>query len=124
MSALSNKLRDVQSDQGRGIAFWCPGCKEAHIVWLDRWGWNTNIDRPTFTPSILVRSGHFAPHWDGKNCWCTYNREDGVADVAPFKCVTCHSFVTDGVIDFLGDCTHELAGQKVEIPDFPQDYRT
>ncbi len=29
-----------------------------------------------------------------------------------------HSFVVDGHIQFLGDCTHELAGQTVDIPDF------
>jgi len=30
----------------------------------------------------------------------------------------CHSFVTDGRIQFLTDCTHALAGQTVDIPDF------
>ena len=30
----------------------------------------------------------------------------------------CHSFVVDGRIQFLGDCTHELACQTVDIPDF------
>jgi hypothetical protein len=29
----------------------------------------------------------------------------------------CHSFVTDGKIQFLGDCTHALAGQTVELPE-------
>ena len=31
----------------------------------------------------------------------------------------CHSFVTDGRIQFLGDCTHSLAGQTVDLPEFP-----
>ena len=30
----------------------------------------------------------------------------------------CHSFVTDGRIQFLGDCTHKLAGQTVDLPDW------
>jgi hypothetical protein len=30
----------------------------------------------------------------------------------------CHSFVTDGRIQFLNDCTHSLAGQTVDLPDF------
>jgi hypothetical protein len=30
----------------------------------------------------------------------------------------CHSFITDGRIQFLGDCTHRLAGQTVPIPDW------
>ena len=31
----------------------------------------------------------------------------------------CHSFVTDGLIQFLGDCTHALAGQTVDMPPWP-----
>jgi hypothetical protein len=31
----------------------------------------------------------------------------------------CHSFVTDGRIQFLNDCTHPLAGQTVDIPEWP-----
>mgnify|MGYP007013250410 CR=1 FL=1 len=32
----------------------------------------------------------------------------------------CHSFVVDGRMQMLGDCTHALAGQKVDIPPWPQ----
>lgn len=32
----------------------------------------------------------------------------------------CHSFVTDGRIQFLADCTHDLAGLTVDLPDFPE----
>jgi hypothetical protein len=31
----------------------------------------------------------------------------------------CHSFVVDGRIQFLGDCTHHLAGQTVDLPPWP-----
>jgi hypothetical protein len=31
--------------------------------------------------------------------------------------VRCHSFVRAGMIEFLSDCTHELAGKTVPIPD-------
>ena len=31
--------------------------------------------------------------------------------------LTCHSFVTDGRIQFLADCTHPLAGQTVDLPE-------
>ena len=30
----------------------------------------------------------------------------------------CHSFITDGSIEFLPDCTHELAGKTVPLEDF------
>lgn len=29
----------------------------------------------------------------------------------------CHSYVTNGRIQYLGDCTHELAGQTVDLPE-------
>jgi hypothetical protein len=64
-----------------------------------RWGYNGNPDLPTFTPSVLVNAGRFHP---GKPI--------------------CHTFVTDGKIQFLGDCTHALAGQTVDMPPFPEDW--
>lgn len=116
MGALSRILRSVE---GGGLMFWCPGCDEAHMVRVGsgtgpRWGYNGNPERPTFTPSILVQSGHYVPGHSG-NCWCTYNAEHPDRP-APFECTVCHSFVTDGRIQFLGDCTHHLAGQTVDIP--------
>src|SRR5436309_254590 len=30
----------------------------------------------------------------------------------------CHSFVRDGLIEFLGDCTHPLAGRTVPLEPF------
>ena len=30
----------------------------------------------------------------------------------------CHSFVTDGKIRFLNDCTHEMAGETVDLEKF------
>ena len=31
----------------------------------------------------------------------------------------CHHFIRDGKIQFLGDCTHALRGQTVDLPDIP-----
>lgn len=33
----------------------------------------------------------------------------------------CHSFVTEGRIQFLGDCTHALANQTVDLPDWTEE---
>lgn len=55
------------------------------------WSWNGNTEKPTLHPSILTTYRH------GE----TTHR--------------CHSFVNDGVIQFLSDCTHELVGQSVEL---------
>lgn len=120
MSKISAKLR---SAEGGRLTFWCPGCSEMHQVSVDGpgavWGWDRNVDAPTFTPSVLITSGHFV---SGQNpdgpCWCTYNKANPNRP-APFKCFRCHSFVTAGRIQFLGDCTHALAGQTVDLPDLP-----
>lgn len=37
-----------------------------------------------------------------------------------FKCGVCHSFVTGGHIQFLGDSAHVLAGQMVDLPEWPE----
>lgn len=55
---------------------------------------------PTFEPSILVT--------------CRWMASD-----SEMKDDVCHSFVRDGRIQFLGDCTHELAGKTVDLPDWP-----
>lgn len=130
MSALSGKLRNATDNT---LIFWCPGCNESHAIQHGkgagpRWAWNGNAELPTFTPSVLVRSGHYAGHYDKKRdtCWCTYNA-DCVAkgeEPAPFACSVCHSFVTEGRIQFLGDCTHALAGQTVDLPDWPSSAGT
>lgn len=93
------------------LLFWCPGCDGAHGLRVStdpapgpRWGFNGDYDRPTFTPSVLVR-------YDGADV--------GMPDAPP---AVCHSFVTDGQIQFLGDCTHALAGQTVPLPAFAEAY--
>jgi hypothetical protein len=123
-------MRSIAGSNGaEGFSFWCPGCNGNHGVWVKGatvWTFNGNTERPTFQPSLLVRSGHYlygSEHIPGKvagqdPCWCTWNR-DHPGDPAPFKCTVCHTFVTDGMIQFLGDCTHELAGQTVEMPLHP-----
>lgn len=87
------------SDQNKvhyGYYFHCPGCKCGHSFWTEkpneagaRWSFNGDVEKPTFRASLLVT-------WPGGKR-------------------RCHLFVTDGKIQFLGDCTHELAGQTVEM---------
>lgn len=120
MRALGKKL-SLRSDGS--VAFRCPGCGNIHAVSIggmpNGWDFNGNGNAPTFFPSIEVRNGHYARHFvPGSPCWCTYNAEHP-EDSAPFKCTVCHSYVTDGRINFLADCTHALAGQTVDLPDYP-----
>lgn len=124
MSELSKKLR---AGENGALSFWCPGCKSSHRISHGagsgpRWGWNGDADKPTFTPSVLMRQGHYAYDQPRDTCWCTYNAAQKAKGEkpSPFTCEICHSFVTDGRIQFLGDCTHELAGQTVDLPDWPR----
>lgn len=114
----------LRTMEGGLVSFWCPGCQEAHSVRTESmdgkpvWGFNGDYDRPTFTPSVLMTSGHYVSfHKPGDLCWCSYDAEHPDR-TAPFKCTVCHSFVTDGKIQFLGDCTHALAGQTVALGPF------
>ena len=107
-------------DNRRYLTFRCPGCDDFHVVNVaDRgracWTWNGSEEAPTFQPSILVRSGHHVPWFDGGQCYCTWDKKDQ-EDFADLKCTICHSFVTDGAIQFLDDCTHHLKGQTVPLP--------
>jgi hypothetical protein len=117
MSALSLVLRSVA---GGGVSFWCPGCDKAHVISPAIWTWDGNVEAPTFSPSVLVTSGHYTPGHSGPDCWCTYNAKHP-DDPTVFKCERCHSFVRAGRIEFLGDCTHRLAGQTVPLPPWPDE---
>jgi hypothetical protein len=83
---------------------WCPGCDHAAAIPVagedgtlpaegPHWTWNGDLVRPTFQPSILQHESGSIP--------------------------CCHSYVTDGQWQFLGDCTHQLAGQTVGMVPLP-----
>jgi len=73
----------------------CPGCGYEHAFSSSVHKYNGDVDKPTITPSLLHSN--------------------------PQNYRTCHSFITDGKIQFLGDCWHELKGQTVELPDYLPD---
>jgi hypothetical protein len=88
--------------------FWCPGCDSAHVV-SD--SWQVNTDTATISPSVLVHSHQ------------TFINNDLTDDalLAPDNITTtpqCHSYVTNGHIQYLSDTTHALSGQTVELPDW------
>ncbi len=84
--------------------FHCPGCQ--YGPWFSTsgfipsqrkedikpvgpvWTWNGDEEKPTVRASILVQGQY-----------------------------RCHSFITDGKIQFLADSSHELKGQTVDLPD-------
>lgn len=73
----------------------CPGCKCDHAIGLKVDGgnhdFNMDLEYPTISPSVL-----YASH------------------------PVCHAFIRNGMIQFLSDCEHSLAGQTVELPDYPE----
>lgn len=86
--------------KGDRVYIWCPGCHENHWVNTGPGGWtfDGNVERPTFSPSILVEWGN----------------QPGDR--------RCHSFVRGGRIQFLNDCTHGLRGQTVDLPDIGEHF--
>ena len=107
------------------FVFHCPGCGDVHTIHTARsgaqhprcWEFNSDIDNPTVSPSLLVRSGHYINEWKIERCWCEYKKEHPEETGLP-TCYRCHSFIREGKIQFLSDCSHELKGQTVIIPDF------
>lgn len=96
------KFKKIEGTKGQYM-FYCPGCKGYHSVWTADeghqhpiWGFNGDVEKPTITPSIRVEYP------------------------TPEKLNICHSFIKEGMIQFLGDCTHNLAGQTVELPEFDE----
>jgi hypothetical protein len=78
---------------------YCSGCKQDHLI-PNTWQFNGNLEKPTFSPSLLIR-------------YQNYNHVQD-KDIS----FVCHSFITDGEWRYCSDSTHELAGQTVEMEEY------
>lgn len=87
---MGNKIKTVN---GNYHMFQCPGCGYHHSF-NNSWSYNGDPVKPTVHPSLLV------------------NKDD--------PRTRCHSFITDGKIQFLNDCFHDLKGQTVDLPDWEE----
>jgi hypothetical protein len=105
MGQISQFLRRFD----KGIAHWCPGCKELHLIhlteknWIGaKWEWDGNLVQPSIKPSvhIIVRDP------DGE-----------------IKDEVCHYHLRNGQLEFVNDCTHELKGVTMPLPPLPEHYR-
>jgi len=85
--------------------FFCPGCKRTH-QFDNTWTFNKDFEKPTLSPSYLT--------W-GDGQYKDWGDEDMKYDSTPWRC---HSFIKDGMIQFLGDCTHELKNKTVPLEKF------
>jgi hypothetical protein len=74
--------------------YMCLGCGYTHVFGLRGEGghhsWNGDYDSPTVSPSLVQ---NFVPG------------------------TMCHSYIKNGHIQYLSDCTHALAGKTIELPD-------
>ena len=85
----------------RGHGIWCPACRTIHTFPSDRWAFNGDMEKPTFSPSMLIK----------------WNDPASVGYDLTHKTSICHSFVRDGKIQYCGDCTHPFKGLTVDLPD-------
>ena len=99
----------ITEDRGQIAAIlYMPGLPTHIIINLSgphpAWNWNGDAVNPTFSPSILTRLP-----------WGQERQE-----------IRNHVFVRNGMIQYLGDCTHEYAGKTIELPrlcDWPDDMK-
>ncbi len=99
------KARIFGTENNGMVCINCPGCGTFHVIATSVplsngavWNFNGNFEKPTFTPSLLVKYPSFETNM-----------------------FVCHSFITDGKIQFLTDSTHKLSGQTVDLPDVDED---
>jgi len=106
------------------VSFKCPGCRLYHNLPVQgvgtTWEFNGDVKKPTLSPSILARGGccyeadwheqERRRHPGAEQCDKGLPDESGIS-----MCHVCHSFVRDGQIEFLSDCTHSLAGMTIQL---------
>lgn len=149
--------------QYTSVWVWCQGCEQIHPFRVDlssdadkradgsnepTWTWNGSMEKPTFSPSLLVYGTvdtcdpgwkHFAVCSDDDcgHIGHAYLRADtlepvhmkdgyegerllGVHQGHQRPPGNCHTFLTDGVWNFLDDCAHKLRGMHPlePLPDW------
>jgi len=106
--------RDINSTQ---LYFHCPGCGHLHALNDNKtdtikinpknpkkvpiWEFNGNFERPTINPSYLSWS----------------YRKNPITGEYNIEIDRCHSFIRDGMIQYLSDCHHSLKDQTIELPE-------
>ena len=97
------KIRRVQRSETKWqYHFGCPACNCEH-TFDESWSFNHDYDKPTISPSFL-QQGFL-----------------GFKDETPTY-GTCHSFIKDGMIQFLGDCTHDMKNKTVELLEITEEW--
>ena len=76
------------------------------------WSWNGDTEKPTLKPSIATTGCRDI----------TKDEADRIlaGETLDLPKIKCHTWVNDGMVQFLGDCTHELAGQTLPLLEVEQ----
>lgn len=97
-------VRNLRGSDGRvqeHVFYWCAGCGHAHSVPAERWNWNKDVSNPTLSPSVR----HYVTDPQTKA-----------------ETTICHYHLRNGILEYCGDCQHNLNGQKSPLQDIPTDY--
>ena len=132
---VTDTSRWSDEDKFYGVIFKCPGCGWNHELPLSNyrpngvteeciqaakrhhWTFNGSFDSPTFHPSLHWKTGHYVDGTPEADCWlCKRAKQKGYQS----SCMICHSWVRDGKIEFLADCTHSYKGQTLELPEIEE----
>ena len=105
VTILNDRLR--RQDHGNCIIylFQCPACNHTHQYQTKapqtngaEWEFNGNHNKPSFQPSLKVTTG--------------FEEGDHI----------CHLHLTDGKLIFCGDCSHDMSGKTVDLPELPEGW--
>ena len=105
--------RYFRSIEGGSIAHWCPACHTLHYFPKKplengaKWSFNNNFENATFTPSMHITVEAFID-------------DDGTI-LCPKE--VCHYNLTNHHLIYCGDCTHDLRGKTVSLPELPAHCR-
>ena len=73
------------------------------------WTWNGDTEKPTLRPSIRT---------EGMREMTDEEVAKALAgETFDIESIICHTWVNDGKVQFLDDCSHELAGSVVDLLD-------
>jgi hypothetical protein len=91
------KVRSVRvSDSDIHFVYNCPGCGYEHAFSPSVHQFNGDLENPTVSPSLLQDNPqHFR---------------------------VCHSYIKNGMIQFLDDCWHNLKGKTVELKHYDPEF--
>ena len=105
---MSEFIRETEEKET--YEFWCPGCNRHHFA--KKSIWNIDLKTNTLHPSYLIQGVNSSDEWE------TDKNDDFIFENGRAKGshdTRCHSFVRNGTIQYLTDCTHKLSGKTVPM---------